>query len=104
MVSGWVKLSDNGFSKTLDVISSVKVSESFKSFPKSFIVVSVNPVVAESNTLLNVWENASSDKEKRMISGALMISDLPIYRKDEMGEYYVVFDKGLLKLYTQSFG
>lgn len=57
------------------------------------------------------WENKSmssqfkffADKEKRMISGALMISDLPIYRKDEMGEYYVVFDKEQIEKIAQRF-
>jgi hypothetical protein len=44
-----------------------------------------------------------ADKEKRMISGALMISDLPIYRKDEMGEYYVVFDKEQIEKIAQRF-
>jgi hypothetical protein len=34
------------------------------------------------------------NEEKRIISGAAMIADLPIYRYDETrGEYYVVFDK-----------
>lgn len=32
--------------------------------------------------------------EQRVISGPLMIADLPIYRKDDIhGEHYVVFDK-----------
>jgi hypothetical protein len=44
-----------------------------------------------------------ADKEKRLISGALMISDLPIYRKDEMGEYYVVFDKEQIEKIAQRF-
>jgi len=33
----------------------------------------------------------SANKEKRIISGALMVSDLLIYRKDEQGEYYGLF-------------
>lgn len=44
-----------------------------------------------------------ADKEKRMISGALMIADLPIYRKDESGEYYVVFDKEQIEKIAQRF-
>ena len=35
-----------------------------------------------------------ADKERNIITGVLMVADLPIYRRDErMGEYYVVFDK-----------
>jgi len=32
-----------------------------------------------------------ADTEKRIISGPLMVADLPIYRRDETGEYYGVF-------------
>ena len=34
------------------------------------------------------------DEEKRIVTGAAMIADLPIYRRDDIrGEYYVLFDK-----------
>jgi hypothetical protein len=33
----------------------------------------------------------TSNVEKRIISGPLMVADLPIYRKDETGEYYGIF-------------
>ena len=41
----------------------------------------------------------SEDKDKRLIMGAFLVADMPIYRKmkmpnsDEIGEFYVVFDK-----------
>ena len=44
-----------------------------------------------------------ADKERRLISGGLMIADLPIYRSDEMGEYYVVFDKEQIEKIAQRF-
>jgi len=34
-----------------------------------------------------------ADEEKRIISGPLMVAELPIYRRDESGEYYGVFQK-----------
>jgi hypothetical protein len=34
-----------------------------------------------------------ADNEKRIISGPLMVADLPIYRRTEEGEYYGVFQK-----------
>lgn len=34
-----------------------------------------------------------ADTEKRIISGPLMVAELPIYRRDESGEYYGVFQK-----------
>jgi hypothetical protein len=37
---------------------------------------------------------AIQDEAKRIVTGAAMIADLPIYRRDDVrGEYYVVFDK-----------
>lgn len=39
-----------------------------------------------------------SDEEQKIISGPLMIPDLPIYRKEKTGrEYYVVFDSQTIK-------
>jgi len=38
------------------------------------------------------------DKEKRIISGALMVADLPIYRNDnKFGEYYVIFERDTIE-------
>lgn len=37
------------------------------------------------------------NEEKRIISGPAMIADMPLYRKDDnLGEYYVVFDKAAI--------
>lgn len=33
------------------------------------------------------------NNERRILTGPLMIPDLPIYREDQMGQYYVVFTK-----------
>lgn len=41
--------------------------------------------------------------EKRLISGPLMVADLPIYRRDEQGEYYVVFDAEQISKIVQRF-
>lgn len=46
----------------------------------------------------------SSDNQKRLIMGALMVADMPIYRRDEkMGEYYVVFEKEEIYKIVQKF-
>lgn len=45
-----------------------------------------------------------ADEERKIITGALMIADLPIYRRDnELGEYYVVFDKSQIETMVQKF-
>lgn len=49
------------------------------------------------------------DQEKQIISGPLMVADMPIYRKDEeFGEYYAVFnaptiEKIAIKYYQKGF-
>lgn len=42
--------------------------------------------------------------EKRIISGPAMIADMPLYRKDDqLGEYYVVFDKPSIQSIVEKF-
>lgn len=44
------------------------------------------------------------DEEQKIVSGPLMIADLPIYRRDEDGhEYYVMFTKEEIKKIAQRF-
>ena len=37
------------------------------------------------------------NEEKRIVMGAAMIPDLPIYRRDERGEYYAIFREETIK-------
>lgn len=41
------------------------------------------------------------NEEKRIVMGAAMIPDLPIYRRDERGEYYAIFKKETIKALVQ---
>jgi hypothetical protein len=41
------------------------------------------------------------NEEKRIVMGAAMIPDLPIYRRDERGEYYAIFRKETIKSLVQ---
>jgi hypothetical protein len=41
------------------------------------------------------------NEEKRIILGAAMIPNLPIYRRDERGEYYAIFRKETIKALVQ---
>lgn len=44
------------------------------------------------------------DQERKIITGCLMVADLPIYRRSEaMGEFYVVFDKAQIEQMVQKF-
>jgi hypothetical protein len=46
---------------------------------------------------------AVQDEDQRIVSGPLMIADLPIYRRDEEGEYYVMFTSEQIKKIVQRF-
>lgn len=44
------------------------------------------------------------NEEKRIISGPAMIADMPLYRKDDqLGEYYVIFDKAAIQTIVEKF-
>lgn len=44
------------------------------------------------------------NEEKRIISGPAMIADMPLYRKDDqLGEYYVIFDKPAIQAIVEKF-
>lgn len=44
------------------------------------------------------------DDEKRIISGPAMVADMPLYRKDDqLGEYFVVFDKPSIQSIVEKF-
>lgn len=45
----------------------------------------------------------SLDDEQRIISGPLMVADMPIYRNDGGKEYYVMFDASTIKDIVQRF-
>lgn len=44
------------------------------------------------------------NEDKRILCGAIMLADMPIYRNnEEFGEHYVVFDKDTIKAIVQKF-
>lgn len=46
---------------------------------------------------------AVGNEEERIITGPAMMADTPIYRNDERGEYYVVFDAPTIKQIAQKY-
>lgn len=45
-----------------------------------------------------------TSSDKRIVSGPLIVADLPIYRKDNnLGEYYAVFDRGTIEKVVQRY-
>jgi hypothetical protein len=46
---------------------------------------------------------AIQNEDRRIVSGALMLADTPIYRNDQQGEYYVIFTKETIERIVQKF-
>ena len=61
-----------------------------------------NPAIEEDFIALKTeqkeYKFAEVDKEKKIIMGAMLVPDKPIYRKDENeGEYYIYFSKDTIR-------
>lgn len=46
---------------------------------------------------------AVADEEKRLVFGVLMRADFPIYRKDESGEYYVIYKADTIRQMAEKY-
>src|SRR3990167_604178 len=58
-----------------------------------YIALVDEPAVMSNWIAFNKVQRFSADKERRLIMGVAMISNMPIFRRDDkMGEHYVVFD------------
>jgi hypothetical protein len=51
----------------------------------------------------NNMQFSTLDEEQKIVTGPLMIADMPIYRRDEQGEYYVIFSSDEIKKIVQRF-
>lgn len=71
----------------------------------SYVALVDNPAIERNWFAFNSQEfKFKADAERKIITGALMIADLPIYRQSaDMGEYYVVFDKKTIEQIAQKF-
>ena len=52
-----------------------------------------NPAFMRSFMAFNKVQKFATNDELRIVTGAMLVPDLPIYRRDETGEYYVAIDK-----------
>jgi len=57
----------------------------------------------EVETAVNFNQFSIENPEQRIVTGPLMIADLPIYRKDADEEYYVTFSAAEIKKIVQRF-
>lgn len=61
------------------------------------------PAIQKNFVSFNNRMKFVANEEQRIVSGPLMIADLPIYRRDDEGEYYVVFTGEEIKKIVQRF-
>lgn len=70
----------------------------------NFVALVDEPAIERNWFAFNKEFKFKADLERKIITGALMIADLPIYRRSEaMGEFYVVFDKSQIEMMVQKF-
>lgn len=61
------------------------------------------PAIQKNFVAFNNRMKFIANEEQRIVSGPLMIAELPIYRRDDEGEYYVVFTGEEIKKIVQRF-
>jgi hypothetical protein len=69
-----------------------------------FVALVERPAIQKNFIAFNNRQKFFADNEERVVSGPLMIADMPIYRRDEqLGEYYVMFTGEEIKKIVQRF-
>lgn len=70
----------------------------------SYVALVDRPAIQKNFIAFNEQKALFFNDERRIISGALMVADTPIYRRDKDGtEYYTVFDKETIYKIAQKF-
>lgn len=70
----------------------------------NFIGLVDRPAIERNFQVFKAHAKFTLNEEKRVISGPAMAADMPIYRKDDqLGEYYVVFDKAAIRSIVEKF-
>lgn len=70
----------------------------------SFVALVDKPAIVKNFVAFNEKQRFAVNEDRRIISGPAMISDLPMYRKDDtFGEYYVSFDAPAIMSIVQKF-
>lgn len=70
----------------------------------NYVALVDEPAIERNWFAFNKEFKFKADEERKIITGALMIADLPIYRRNkELGEFYVIFSKAQIELMVQKF-
>jgi hypothetical protein len=89
--------------KTLPIYRLV-IKDEDEAMGVNFVALVDEPAIQRNFFAFDNQMRFAADKERKIITGALMIADMPIYRRNEkMGEFYVVFDKAQIEKIAQRF-
>jgi hypothetical protein len=89
--------------KTLPIYRLV-IKDEDEAMGVNFVALVDEPAIQRNFFAFDNQLRFAADKERKIITGALMIADMPIYRRNEkMGEFYVVFDKAQIEKIAQRF-
>lgn len=73
-------------------IYKLEINENDQDTGVNFVALVDNPAIERNWVAFNKQEKFIKNEEKQIVSGPLMVADLPIYRRDEtLGEYYAIF-------------
>lgn len=75
----------------------------YPAIQKNFLAFKENINNGEEIKFSSELQFAIQDEEQKIVTGPLMIADLPIYRKDKDEEYYVLFSAEEIKKIVQRF-
>lgn len=73
-------------------IYKLEINENDQDTGVNFVALVDSPAIERNWVAFNKQQKFIANEEKQIVSGALMVADLPIFRRDEtLGEYYAVF-------------
>ena len=68
-----------------------------------FVALVDSPAILRNFLAFSKHEKFIANEEKRVVTGPLMIPEIPIYRRDDTGEFYVVFGRDTIYQIAQKF-
>ena len=73
-------------------IYTLEINEDDKDTGVNFVALVDSPAIERNWVAFNKEQKFIANEDKQIITGPLMIADLPIFRRDNiLGEYYAVF-------------
>lgn len=85
-------------------IYNLEINEEDQETGVNFVALVDSPAIERNWVAFNKQQTFIANQEKQIVSGPLMVADLPIYRQDAiLGEYYAVFTKDTIEKIVNKF-